>query len=129
MVVRNRRTGEWMMPGGRAERGESPVRTALREVWEETGGRVRGDVTHVYARDGVHLFDAPGQVSRSTSRRRADFGARPAKGETDDYGFVDLHGPGFVVTDYAGRPKAPGAAGRQAFRKGTIEHLNALRRR
>ena len=27
----------WEIPGGRAEEGESPVDTAIREVWEEAG--------------------------------------------------------------------------------------------
>ena len=31
----------WEIPGGAGEPGESPVETAVREVWEETGLRVR----------------------------------------------------------------------------------------
>ncbi|MDP8904360.1 MAG: NUDIX hydrolase [Chloroflexota bacterium] len=31
---------DWVLPGGNAEAGESPVETATREVFEETGLRV-----------------------------------------------------------------------------------------
>ncbi|MGH8882614.1 MAG: NUDIX domain-containing protein, partial [Stackebrandtia sp.] len=33
--------GQWCMPGGAAEVGESPSQAAVRETWEETGLRVR----------------------------------------------------------------------------------------
>lgn len=40
---------DWVLPGGNAEVGESPVETAIREVSEETGLRVRLDrLTGVY---------------------------------------------------------------------------------
>jgi 8-oxo-dGTP pyrophosphatase MutT (NUDIX family) len=33
-------SGQWMLPGGGSSRGEHPVATATRELWEETGCRL-----------------------------------------------------------------------------------------
>lgn len=41
LLVRRSDTGEWCMPGGAAEVGESPSAAAVREAYEETGLRVR----------------------------------------------------------------------------------------
>lgn len=44
LVVRTTYLGpEWMLPGGRVERGETPHAAAVRETLEETGVRVRLD--------------------------------------------------------------------------------------
>jgi ADP-ribose pyrophosphatase YjhB (NUDIX family) len=37
LVVRPTYTNEWMLPGGRVERGETPHQAAVREAREETG--------------------------------------------------------------------------------------------
>lgn len=37
LLIRHRRSGWWLPPGGRGEQGEAPARTAAREVEEETG--------------------------------------------------------------------------------------------
>ena len=34
-------SGMWVFPGGHVEKGESPAEAAVREVFEETGVRVR----------------------------------------------------------------------------------------
>ena len=44
LLVRHDRgnlAGKWLPPGGHVEPGERPDQAALREVWEETGQRVR----------------------------------------------------------------------------------------
>jgi ADP-ribose pyrophosphatase YjhB (NUDIX family) len=41
LLVQRADSGEWCMPGGAAEVGESPSATAEREAYEETGLRVR----------------------------------------------------------------------------------------
>lgn len=41
LVVQRADSGEWCLPGGVAEVGEAPSVGAEREVWEETGLRVR----------------------------------------------------------------------------------------
>lgn len=39
LLTRHRKRG-WEVPGGTRERGEWPIQTAIREVYEETGGEV-----------------------------------------------------------------------------------------
>ena len=48
--------GQWAVPGGRLELGESLAEAAEREIFEETGVRIR-------AREPVHAFDA---ITRDT---------------------------------------------------------------
>ncbi|MEI2778955.1 MAG: DUF4031 domain-containing protein [Tetrasphaera sp.] len=43
VLVYSRRRDEWSAPGGWREAGESPVHTAIRETWEETGVRLDPD--------------------------------------------------------------------------------------
>jgi 8-oxo-dGTP pyrophosphatase MutT (NUDIX family) len=47
LVVRQSYTNGWIFPGGGVDRGEAPVTAVKREVMEETGVRVKGDM-------GVH---------------------------------------------------------------------------
>jgi 8-oxo-dGTP pyrophosphatase MutT (NUDIX family) len=58
---RGKREGTWALPKGLVDPGESPVETALREGYEETGvaGRIEaklGDVRYVYTWDGERVF-------------------------------------------------------------------------
>ena len=41
LIVQRSDNGKWNMPGGAADVGEPPSAVAVREVWEETGLRVR----------------------------------------------------------------------------------------
>ena len=41
LLVRERTDGRWCLPGGWADVGESPSEMVVREVWEESGFRVR----------------------------------------------------------------------------------------
>lgn len=43
LLVQERADGRWAMPGGWADLGNSPASVAVREVWEETGYRVRAE--------------------------------------------------------------------------------------
>ena len=58
---RGRAEGVWALPKGLIDDGESPDRTAVREVAEETGAEGRlvaklGDVKYVYTWDGERIF-------------------------------------------------------------------------
>lgn len=60
LVVKPTYSGEWMLPGGRVERGETPHAAAVRETREETGldvalgGLLLVDARH--ARDTSFIF-------------------------------------------------------------------------
>ena len=41
LLIKHKKNGKWTQPGGHLEGNETPEETALREVYEETGLRVR----------------------------------------------------------------------------------------
>ncbi|HJS20779.1 MAG TPA: NUDIX hydrolase N-terminal domain-containing protein [Anaerolineales bacterium] len=43
LLIRERADGRWAMPGGWADLGNAPASVAEREVWEESGFRVRAE--------------------------------------------------------------------------------------
>jgi ADP-ribose pyrophosphatase YjhB (NUDIX family) len=51
LLVREKADGDWTLPGGWADVGESPAQAAEREVWEETGFRVE-------AKKVIGIYDA-----------------------------------------------------------------------
>ena len=58
-----KRLGKWDLPKGKAEKGESPQETALREVMEECGLKTQPAITgellhtyHIYHRDGHYVL-------------------------------------------------------------------------
>jgi ADP-ribose pyrophosphatase YjhB (NUDIX family) len=84
LVVRTTYLGpEWMLPGGRVERGETPHAAAVRETLEETGLRVRLErlvlVDAHHARDVSFVFT--GQVEGGE--------LEPELGEIAEAGWVD----------------------------------------
>ena len=63
LLIQRKDNGSWAMPGGAADVGEPPSAVAVREVWEETGLRVRAvrlvgvyDSRMVSSPDAVHLY-------------------------------------------------------------------------
>lgn len=67
--------GLWELPGGHPEAGESMLRTARRELWEETGiraSRLRpmGIVQHSYSHFSVELHVFQGAAQGRGARRR-----------------------------------------------------------
>jgi ADP-ribose pyrophosphatase YjhB (NUDIX family) len=51
LLVREKADGGWTLPGGWADVGETPAQAAVREVWEETGFRVK-------AKKVIGIYDA-----------------------------------------------------------------------
>jgi ADP-ribose pyrophosphatase YjhB (NUDIX family) len=43
LLIQERADGQWAMPGGWADLGDSPATVAEREVWEESGDRVKAE--------------------------------------------------------------------------------------
>lgn len=119
LVVQDKRTHKWMLPGGNVEPGESSRRGARRELYEESGNRPRRSLRKRHSHNGTTLYTtrlSPGSHASRTQR----FHRRTDQHETGDYGYVDVSRSTFVVTDYAGRPKHLHPT---TFRAGTVSHL------
>lgn len=96
-VFLTRRTdnGQWCLPGGRMEPGESAAEACEREVWEETGLRVR-------AKHLVGVYSHPDQLVVYADGNKAHIVAlhfeaeimdgQPAlSDETTDFGYFNLN--------------------------------------
>ena len=124
MVVRDTRTGKWMLPGGNVDHGESSRVGAHREFWEESGNHTASPLRRIEKRNGTSLFETRLHNGSHSDRVRR-FQRRPHKHETSDYGFVDLNKPRLVVTNHRGQRKK---ANPDSFRFGTVPHLVSLSR-
>lgn len=122
-VVAMNRKGQWMILGGQRNHGESAERAAVRELMEESGFRPGSGVRHILTKDGTSLFRTRFRDGSRSSRNRR-FHNRTDTNETSDYGFVDLHNPEYIVTNYDGTRKNVNPT---HFRRGSVSHLNAIR--
>ncbi|GAA1835269.1 NUDIX hydrolase [Luedemannella flava] len=89
-LVHRPRYDDWTLPKGKARRGEAPVVTAWREVWEETGVRplVRTRLTTVTYPVAVAGGTADKTVDYWTMTAGTDTGFRPGD-EIDDVAWLD----------------------------------------
>ena len=122
MVVRDRASGRWMLPGGRVGRRERSKRGAARELFEESGHRPGSPLRLVDRRGGTSLYETDLRRHSHAGRNRR-FHRRSTPRETADYGFLDPTRSRLVVTDFHGRRKD---ANPVSFRRGTVSHLRAL---
>jgi 8-oxo-dGTP pyrophosphatase MutT (NUDIX family) len=102
-MVRTRKwSGKWGIPGGKIERGETSGEALEREVFEETGLRVR-DVRFVMVQDCVDPpeFHRPAHFLLLNYTAEADPGEVRLNGEAEEFRWVtpeeaaamDLNGP------------------------------------
>jgi ADP-ribose pyrophosphatase YjhB (NUDIX family) len=91
--------GQWTIPWGHVEPGESPMAAALREAFEEAG--VEAEVEGLL---GVQELPAPliGGVGLVYLCRHLDGDLQPRDGETDAARYVSL-----AALDALGEPKEP----------------------
>jgi ADP-ribose pyrophosphatase YjhB (NUDIX family) len=91
LLTRRKDNGQWCLPGGRMEAGESAAEACAREVVEETGLRVRvGRLIGVYSNPNRLIEYADGNRFHVVAM---NFEAEPVGGtlglsdETTDYGY------------------------------------------
>ncbi len=108
--------GQWFLPGGMIEPGELPEQGARRELWEETGLEITGDLElvgaypmRIYGRDTLQL----------TYRGTAGPGEPRLSAEHDDVRWVDPVEMRAALTDDA---IATIAQGHDAVRA-MVEHI------
>src|ERR671919_800445 len=80
-VIHRPRYDDWSLPKGKLAPGESEIEGAVREVWEETGFRVRmgrpiGEIR--YLKRNSFGAERPGREPRRVDGRRPDQAARRA---------------------------------------------------
>src|SRR5512138_1726803 len=57
LLIQERADGNWAMPGGWADLGNSPASVAEREVWEESGFRVKAEKVAVVDANRIEPFE------------------------------------------------------------------------
>ncbi|MEE2729438.1 MAG: NUDIX hydrolase [Pseudomonadota bacterium] len=67
LMVQQRSSGHWSMPGGTAESGERAVCTAQRETQEETGLAVRPTYRIITLQNGFHVYRCEADTSLASS--------------------------------------------------------------
>lgn len=128
-VVRDKKTGKWMLPGGKIDRGETPKQAAMRELKEESGydAKYMDNFTQVDSKNETVLFKTEFSFPDDKRMRTQIFYTRGQihgiawVQETDDYGWAQRATGGFKIVDYGGNMKAT-----QRFRGGTISHLDLV---
>ena len=95
LLTRRADNGQWCLPGGHMEPGETAAEACAREVWEETGLRVRvGKLIGVYTDPHRVRKNADGKCYQ---RVALSFEAEPIGGElsisdeTTEYGYFPLN--------------------------------------
>ena len=106
MVVRDRASGRWMLPGGRVGRRERSKRGAARELFEESGHRPGSPLRLVDRRGGTSLYETDLRRHSHAGRNRR-FHRRSTPRETADYGFLDPTRSRLVVTDFPAAARTP----------------------
>jgi 8-oxo-dGTP diphosphatase len=62
LVVRKRATNAWMLPGGKAEKGESATQTVLREVREELQLNIAQEALHYLGHFSAPAANEPDHI-------------------------------------------------------------------
>ncbi len=94
LVVHRPRYDDWSLPKGKSDPGETPLQSAVREVWEETGHRCR-----VIAPLGRHEYPSPDgwkQVDYYAMTSRAFTGFEPGS-EVDEIRWIPVSGSGLLT--------------------------------
>lgn len=101
LLVKRRDVPVWVIPGGRGEKGESPMQTALREFSEETGVKVSSSNVCLVAK---YISDNNNHRIKylfTTSRKRIN--GLTLTEESSDYGFFNIDKLPHVISLYEQR--------------------------
>lgn len=112
LLTRRADCGQWCMPGGVADVGETPSQAAVRETWEETGLRVRA--TELYGiYDNRLISDTPNIQTYCTVFRAEVVAGEPVvTSETIDVGWFDAESAARLPLFRGHRVKVPDAFAR-----------------
>ncbi len=105
LLTRRRDNGQWCLPGGAVEAGESVAEACEREVWEETGLRVR-------VKRLVGVYSHPDQLT--------------VYSETDQFHIIVLHFEAEIISGELGLSDETSAFG--YFTLDEVEGLEMLGR-
>ena len=94
LLTRRTDNGQWCLPGGRVEAGESVSEACVREVWEETGLQVRiKHLTGVYSDPNKLVIYPDGNKAHivALSFEAEIVGGKPGlSDETTEWGYFSL---------------------------------------
>ncbi len=107
LLTKRMDNGQWCLPGGGVDSGESVAEACEREIWEETGLRVRAKrLVGVYSHpDQLSVYSDGNKVQIVALHFEADVisGVLGLSDETSDYGYFTL--PEIEDLDMLGRHK------------------------
>lgn len=111
LLVKHKKVGFWLNPGGHCEANEAPHQTAEREFWEETGIKVRAKEFGLMGSDGATALPLPVESDIETQYLPSPMGTNLHWVCQDNYEHR-VHGKS--LTEYA----------RKFWAKGCEQHLN-----